>query len=167
METKIVNETFYIGNNKFSIGDIVTIEYKEGFSKKFKTEVSLKKGITSVILPDYIDIKVLIKQYMIDKPIHDFKKGDIVIYENKFYRYIGYKGIGKIIIISPTSENKNIDVPLSKLTKAIIYYFLSSKGIVQSDYVGRNPEREFFCKKFGIYFENKIDAYKKLDEVLK
>lgn len=56
-------------------------------------------------------------------------------------------------------------IPFDSAIVIDIYYFISSSGKVQQDYVGRDKFADSFRKKNNNFFEDKEDANKKLKEL--
>ena len=56
-------------------------------------------------------------------------------------------------------------IPFDSAVSIEIYYFISSSGKVQQDYVGRDKFADSFRKRNNNFFEDKEDANKKLKEL--
>jgi hypothetical protein len=86
---------------------------------------------------------------------------------NKNYTIIGkitnYIIEDKVYVIEKGSNR--LYVSFDSAVSVDIYYFISSSGKVQQDYVGRDKFADSFRKKNNNFFENKEDANKKLLEL--
>ena len=90
---------------------------------------------------------------------------EIVDAENKnVYGKILYYEIDVNLYIVRRGNITN-KIPFDKAQAKIPYYFVSSSGKVQTDYVGRDESAENFRKKTNNYFIVKDDAMKKLQEM--
>lgn len=105
------------------------------------------------------------KDFFLKKTISLYPIGTIIA--NKNYAIIGkitnYIIEDKVYVIEKGSNS--FYVSFDSAVSVDIYYFISSSGKVQQDYVGRDKFADSFRKKNNNFFENKEDANKKLLEL--
>ena len=105
------------------------------------------------------------KDFFLKKTISLYPIGTTIA--NKNYTIIGkithYKIEDKVYVIEKGSNR--LYISFDNAISVEIYYFISSSGKVQQDYVGRDDFADSFRKKNNNFFENKEDANKKLLEL--
>lgn len=97
-----------------------------------------------------------------------FKIGEYVIYEKNLYIVNKINRVHKMYDLSFIGSNKIVVKNISEtwLKKAEIYYFLSSKGVVQSAIIDKDEVADKWRKLTNNFFMNKEDAQKRKDELI-
>jgi len=160
METKKVDVTFYRMHNNDVISSVFTkyarekIYFRNEDNNNLYYLVDGKKVVVPFIYKKDLFSKCVLSLYPIGAVISDKNNvnayGEVVYYDMENNLYVINNG-NKI-----------------RFNNAIIretYYFISSSGKVQRDYVGRDGFTENFRKKTNNYFETKEEANKKLKEI--
>ena len=164
MKTEKVNVTYYRMHYNDIIGNTFTKYAREKMYFRDEKDNKVyylsdgKKIIVPISISKELFSKCMISLYPIGSIISDKKCGacgEVIYYIMESNKYVIKNSIGSTLSI-------HFDNAIVQDT----YYFISSSGKIQKDIVGRDTMVEQFRKNTNNYFENKEEAYKKLNEML-
>ena len=167
-KTKKVEVTYYRMNCNDIISNVFTKnarekiyfreENKNGTANELYYLITGKKKYMPIIYNKNLFTKCVMNLYPIGSIISDKtdsnKSGEVLYYNMEDKLYVIKNGNGNHLKI-------RFDNAIVRET----YYFISSSGKVQRDYVGRDGFTENFRKKTNNYFVTKEEANKKLSEI--
>lgn len=163
-KTKKVDVTFYRMHYNDLIASLFTKNAREKIYFRNEDNNNLyyilngKKVVVPFIYRKDLFSKCVLSLYPIGAVISDKNNvnalGEVVYYNMENNLYVIKNGNGSHLKIC-------FDNAIVRET----YYFISSSGKVQRDYVGRDVFTENFRKKTNNYFKTKEEANKKLNEI--
>ena len=164
MVIKKVDVTFYRMHYTDLIASLFTKNARERIYFRNEDNNNLyyilngKKVVVPFIYKRDLFTKCVMNLYPIGAVISDKNNvnalGEVVYYnmENNLY-------------VVKNCSNNHLKIHFDNAVVRDMYYFISSSGKVQRDYVGRDGLTENFRKKTNNYFETKEEANKKLIEI--
>lgn len=164
MVIKKVDVTFYRMHYTDLIASLFTKNARERIYFRNEDNNNLyyilngKKVVVPFIYKRDLFSKCVLSLYDIGAVISDKNNvnalGEVVYYnmENNLY-------------VVKNCNNNHLKIHFDNAVVRDMYYFISSSGKVQRDYVGRDANTEKFRKSTNNYFEKKDDAIKKLSEI--
>ena len=164
MKTKKVDVTFYRMHYNDLIASLFTkaargkIYFRNEENNNLYYLVDGKKVIVPFIYKKDLFSKCVLSLYPIGAVISDKNNvnalGEVVYYNMENNVYVVKNG-----------SNNHLKIHFDNAIVRDMYYFISSSGKVQRDYVGRDGFTENFRKKTNNYFKTKEEANKKLSEI--
>lgn len=163
-KTKKVDVTFY----RMHYNDVISSVFTKYAREKiyFRNEdnnnlyylVDGKKVVVPFIYKKDLFSKCVLSLYPIGAVISD--KNNV----NAFGEVVYYNMENNLYVIK-NSNDKHLNIHFDNAIVREIYYFISSMGKVQRDFVGRDANAEKFRKATNNYFETKDEAIKKISEI--
>jgi len=159
MKNLIINKEINVNDINIKAGEIAEMQ-PDG---SYKT----KSGIT---IPSYIDID---NKKNFTEVVVRFSIGEFVVVNTEVFTVPNYVGIVADIVldknspnnvqyfIEPYEKNKNvkrIKIPFTKLSKAELYWFINSKGKVNSRFKGLDPIADNWLKVSNNCFKTREEA---------
>lgn len=163
-KTKKVDVTFY----RMHYNDVISSVFTKYAREKiyFRNEdnnnlyylVDGKKVVVPFIYKKDLFSKCVLSLYPIGAVISD--KNNV-----NAYGEVVYYNMENNVYVIKNSNDKHLKIHFDNAIIRETYYFISSMGKVQRDFVGRDANTEKFRKATNNYFETKEDANKKLIEI--
>ena len=148
---------------------IVKCDIKELYLKKGEI-LGIKNGVPCLAKNEerkfpYIDLH---NTKFFEPFTEKFKRGDYVKYENIVYEVVGFDNGQKRYDLCFIDSNKFAFKGVAEkwLEKVEIYYFLSSKGVVQSAVTGKDEEADKWRKITNNFFTTKKCAQEEKIKIL-
>jgi len=163
-KTKKVDVIFY----RMHYNDVISSVFTKYAREKiyFRNEVNNnlyylvdgKKVVVPFIYKKDLFSKCVLSLYPIGAVISD--KNNV-----NAYGEVVYYNMENNVYVIKNSNDKHLKIHFDNAIIRETYYFISSMGKVQRDFVGRDANTEKFRKATNNYFETKEDANKKLIEI--
>lgn len=164
MKTKKVDVTYYRMHYTDLIGSLFTKFARERLYFRNEDNNNLyyisngKKIVVPFIYKRDLFSKCVLSLYPIGAVISD--KNNV-----NAYGEVVYYNMENNVYVIKNGSNNHLNIHFDNAIVREAYYFISSMGKVQRDFVGRDANTEKFRKATYNYFETKDDAIKKLFEI--